>query len=160
VPVSSSASLYSGSGPIDEALDWGREVEALRVSLSDSDGDPSLDFVLLESFLLLDDREAKNDSSSVVETVVAAVEFERRDDFMLSMVVVVCVYIDDRLVVDLDRFLRAPFIDPAKKSLTDPGRPLKRFRESASSPKIATFVRAVGVEGREFLPVLNSNNPN
>ena len=91
MPVSSSASLYSGSGPIDEALDWGREVEALRVSLSDSDGDPSLDFVLLESFLLLDDREAKNDSSSIVETVVAAVEFERRDDFMLSMVVVVCV---------------------------------------------------------------------
>jgi hypothetical protein len=39
-----------------------------------------------------------------VEIVVAAVavELDRRDDFMLSIVDVVCVYIEDRLAVDLD----------------------------------------------------------
>ena len=79
---------------------------------------------------------------------------------MLSAVVVVCVYIDERLFVDLDRFLLCPLIDPVKKSPTDPGRPLNRFREMASRPKIATFARALGVEGKEFFPVLNSNNPN
>lgn len=83
---------------------------------------------------------------------------------MLSSVVVVWVYIEDRLVVvvvDRDRFRLWPFIEPLKKSpMEDPGRPLKRFREIASRPKIDAFERCVGVEGREFFPVLNSNNPN
>lgn len=67
---------------------------------------------------------------------------------------------DERLAVERDLFLLCPFIDPAKKSPTEPGRPLKRFRDIASSPNIATFERAVGVDGREFRPVLNSNKPN
>jgi len=79
---------------------------------------------------------------------------------VLSAVVVVCVYVDERLFVDLDRFRLWPLIDPAKKSPTDPGRPLKMFREMASRPKMATLDRAVGVGGKEFLPVLNSNSPN
>lgn len=84
---------------------------------------------------------------------------------MLSSVVVVWVYIEDRLVVvavvDRDRFRLWPFIEPLKKSpMEDPGRLLKRFREIASRPKIDAFERCVGVEGREIFPVLNSNNPN
>jgi hypothetical protein len=97
------------------------------------------------------------------ETVVAAVavEFERWENFMrlLSPVLVVCVYMDDRLVVDFVRLW--PLMEPPKKSPTDePGRALKRFREIASSPKIATRERAVGVDGRESRPVRNSNKPN
>lgn len=69
-------------------------------------------------------------------------------------------YIDERLVVDLDLFRLAPLMDPEKKSPTEEGRPLKRFREMASRPKIATFDRAVGVEGSELRPVLNSKSPN
>jgi hypothetical protein len=56
----------------------------------------------------LDGLEAKKDSSSsMFETVVAAVavEFERWENFirLLSPVLVVCVYMDDRLVVDFVR---------------------------------------------------------
>ena len=59
-------------------------------SLSESVGDPSRDFVLLDSFLPFDDRDAKRVSSSIVETVVAAVnvELDRCEDLMLSIVVV------------------------------------------------------------------------
>jgi hypothetical protein len=107
--------------------------------------------------LPLEDRDAQ-DSSSIVDIVVVAVAFEC-EDFMLSSVVVVCVYIEERLVVDLER-LRFPLIDPAKKSLIDPGRPLNKFLEIASRPNIAAFERAVGVEGTEFPPVLNWKSPN
>lgn len=44
--------------------------------------------------------------------------------------------------------------------MEDPGRELKRFLEMASKPKMAALERAVGVDGAEFLPVRNSNNPN
>ena len=96
----------------------------------------------------------------MVDMVVAAVavELDRCEDFMLSSVVV-CVYIEDRLVVDLER-LRFPLRDPVKKSLIDPGRLLNKFREIASRPNIATFERPVGVEGTEFPPVLNWKSPN
>ena len=51
---------------------------------------------------------------------------------------------------------------PLKKSpIVDPGRPLNKFREMASSPKIEDFDLEVGVPGIEYLlPVLNVNNPN
>jgi len=96
-----------------------------------------------------------------VDIVVAAVavELERCEDFVLSRVVVDCVYIEERLVADLER-LRFPLIDPAKKSLIDPGRVLNKFLEIASRPNIATFERAVGVEGIELPPVLNWKSPN
>lgn len=90
-----------------------------------------------------------------------AVEFERWENFILSVVVaVVEVYREERLVVERDLFLLCPFIDPEKKSPTEPGRPLKRLRDIASRPNIATLERAVGVVGSEFLPVLNSKRPN
>jgi hypothetical protein len=166
VPASSSASLYSSSGSREDALDCGREVGPLRLwgrlrdPLSESTGEPSLDLVFFETVLPLDDRDAKNESSSIVDIVVAAVavELDRCEDFMLSSVVD-CVYIEERLVADLER-LRFPLIDPAKKSLIDPGRVLNKFLEIASRPNIATFERAVGVEGIEFPPVLNWKSPN
>jgi hypothetical protein len=63
---------------------------------------------LFSSFFDLDDLEAKKEeSSSTFETVVAAVavEFERWENFirLLSPVDVVCVYMDERLVVDFVR---------------------------------------------------------
>jgi len=107
----------------------------------------------------------KNDSSSLIDTVVAAVavEFERWENFvrLLSPVVVVCVYIDDRLVVDLVRL--CPLTEPPKKSpIDEPGRVLKRFREMASKLKMAARERvlAFGVDGNELFPVRNLNNPN
>ena len=94
-----------------------------------------------------------------IDVAAVAVELDRCEDFMLSKVVVDCVYIEERLVVDLER-LRFPLIDPAKKSLIDPGRVLNKFLEIASRPNIATFDRAVGVEGIELPPVLNWKSPN
>lgn len=93
-------------------------------------------------------------------TVVAAVEFDLDENFakLPSPVVVVWVYIDDRLTVDV--FPLRWLMDPAKKSMAEPGRPLNRFREIASRPNMATRERLVGVEGIEFLPVLNSKSPN
>ena len=95
------------------------------------------------------------------DIVVAAVEFERLENFMRlpSAVSVVCVSVDERLVVDFVRLW--PLIEPPKKSpMADPGRELKRLREIASSPNIATRDFAVGVEGRESRPVRNWNRPN
>lgn len=58
-------------------------------SLSELMGD--LDLVLVEDIFPLEEREAKNDSSSIEDMVVAAVavEFERCENFILSAVVVV-----------------------------------------------------------------------
>ena len=77
-------------------------------AFSDSDAEPLGDLPLFNSFFDLDGLEAKNEeSSSTVEMVVAAVavEFERWENFikLLSPVDVVCVYMDDRLVVDFVR---------------------------------------------------------
>lgn len=90
-----------------------------------------------------------------------AVEFDRCENLVRlpSPVVVLWVYVDVRLAVDLVR--RWLLTDPPKKSpMDDPGRELKRFLEMASKPKIAALERAVGVDGAEFLPVRNSNKPN
>ena len=92
-----------------------------------------------------------------------AVEFDRCENLVRlpSPVLVVCVYIDDPLRVDLDRL--CTLTDPPKKSpMVEPGRVLKRLREMASKPNIAARERAlaVGVEGSEFFPVRNLNKPN
>lgn len=114
-------------------------------------------------FLDFEDLEEKNDSSSAPETVVAAVavELDLEENFIKlpSPVIVLWVYADDRLVVDLVRLW--PLMEPPKKSpIAEPGRALKRFREIASRPKMAARERAVGVEGAEFFPVRNWNSPN
>ena len=76
-----------------------------------------------------------------------------------SAVEAVCVYVDERLVVDFVRLWL--LIEPPKKSpMVDPGRELKILREIASRPNIATRDLAVGVEGRDSLPVRNWNKPN
>lgn len=67
--------------PLDDVLDCGRDIEPFRIGepRSESDGEAPRDLVL-EDFLPLDDREAKREeSSSIVDIVVAAVavEFER-----------------------------------------------------------------------------------
>jgi hypothetical protein len=165
VPSSSSTSK-DVSGSTDGDLDLESELCFVnrRRGDSDSDVEPPGDLPLFRSFLDLDGLETKKDSSSsMFETVVAAVvvEFERWENFikLLSPVLVVWVYMDDRLVVDFVRL--RPLIEPPKKSpIDEPGRVLNRFREMASRPKIATRERAVGVDGRESRPVRNSNNPN
>ncbi len=134
------------------------------LSLSNSVVPPG-DFALLNSFRdFIVVELAKNDeSSSPEETVVAAVvvEFDRWLNFTdPSPVDVDCVNTEDLLVLDF--VLLCPLIDPPKKSpIADPGRLLNRFREIASSPKIAARDRmlAVGVEGAEMCPVVNFNNP-
>jgi hypothetical protein len=155
------------SRSLDGDLDLENEKDCAKRrlgDLSESDVLPPGDLPRFNIFFDLDDLEEKNDdSSSIVETVVAAVavEFERWENFIKlpSPVLVVCVYIDDRLVVDLVRL--CPLIEPPKKSpIEEPGRVLKRFRDMASNPKMATLERAVGVEGSELLPVRNSNRPN
>jgi hypothetical protein len=107
----------------------------------------------------------KEDSSSTVDIVVAAVavEFERDENFMRlpSAVVVVWVIVEDRLAVVLDRLW--PLIEPPKKSpFEDVGRVLNKLRDIASSPNICALERTlnVGVEGAELLPVRNLNRPN
>ena len=65
--------------PLDDVLECGRDIDPLCLGepRSEPDGEPPRD---LESFLPLDDREAKREeSSSIVDIVVAAVavEFER-----------------------------------------------------------------------------------
>lgn len=68
-------------------------------------------------------------------------------------------YVEERLAVDFVRL--RPLTEPAKKSpIDEPGRELKRFLDIASRPKMDAFERAVGVEGREFLSVLNWKRPN
>jgi hypothetical protein len=105
--------------------------------------------------------EVRNSSSSIEDTVVAAVELERCENFMrlLSPVDVVWVYIDERLFVDFVRLWL--LIEPPKKSpMADAGRELKRLRDIASRPNIAALDLAVGVEGRDSLPVRNWKKPN
>lgn len=163
---SSSPSLYSTLRSLDADLDRDVDLERLLTKLrpkepfSLSELEPPGDFPLLSVFLS-GEREKKELSSSP-DTVVAAVavELERCENFMRlpSPVVVVCVYIDERLAVDFVR--RWLLTDPPKKSPMAPGRVLKRFREIASRPKMDTLERAVGVDGREFRPVRNSNKPN
>lgn len=73
----------------------------LGVSLSESEVFPPVDCCALE------DLEAvkSSSSSSMGDIEVAAVEFERLENFMRlpSAVTVVCVYVDERLVVDFVR---------------------------------------------------------
>jgi hypothetical protein len=102
-----------------------------------------------------------NESSSIEKTVVAAVEFDLEENLVelpSPVVFVVCVYMDDRLMVDV--LILRPLIEPAKKSETDPGRLVNKFRDIASRPNRPTRERLVGVDGREFFPVLNSKKPN
>ena len=106
-----------------------------------------------------------SESSSVMETVVAAVavEFDLRENFvrLSSPVLVVCVYIDDLLVVDLDRL--RPLTDPLKMSpMDEPCFEPKRLREMTSKPNIDArdALLAVGVDGNEFPPVRHLNKPN
>lgn len=130
----------------------------LRISFSESE-------CPLVGCRAFEDLEAsKSSSSSSMDIVVAAVELERWENFIrlpsaVSVVCDVCVWIDERLVVDFVRLW--PLIEPPKKSpMADPGRELKRLREIASRPNIATRDLAVGVDGRESRPVRNWNSPN
>lgn len=110
----------------------------------------------LTSFFDLVERDRKEASSS---TVVAADEFDRDENLRRLPSPAVEVYVEERLIVDLVR--RLLLTEPLKKSpMDDPGRELKRLRDMASRPKIDTLERAVGVDGREFLPVRNSKRPN
>ena len=142
-------------------LDDGRLDDVRSISLSERPGD----LPRFKSFRGFDVLLLFTDSSSIVEIVVAAVavEFDRCENLVrLSPALVVCVYIDDPLlIVDLERLWT--LTEPPKKSpIAEPGRPLNKFRDIASRPKMAVRDRllAVGVDGREFCPVRNLNNPN
>lgn len=109
----------------------------------------------------LDDTVPSSVSSSILETLVAAVsvELERCEKRVKLPSELLCAETDEREVDDFDR--REPFMDPPKMSLRPaPGKALKRLREMASSPNIAARERLiVGVEGTEFFPVRNLNRP-
>jgi hypothetical protein len=110
----------------------------------------------------LDDTVLSSVSSSILETLVAAVsvELEHCEKRVKLPSELLCAETDEREVDDLDR--REPFMDPPKMSPRPaPGKALKRLREIASSPNIAARERliAVGVEGTEFFPVRNLNRP-
>lgn len=91
---------------------------------------------------------------------MAAVLVEFREENLARLPSAVIVVVDDLPTDDLDRL--EPLMDPLKKSILEPGRPLKRLREIASNPNICARERmfAVGVEGAELFPVRNLNNPN
>lgn len=118
--------------------------------------DPPGDVPLLINFLDLGERVKKDASSS---TVVAVEELDEWENFIKLPSLVVDVYVEERLAVDFVR--RLLFMDPAKKSpIAEAGREVKRFLGMASSPKMDTLDRAVGVEGLELRPVRNSKRPN
>ena len=81
VLLSSSMSLQSGSGPLEDDLDCGCDLDKLlKGPCSESDVESTNDVLLFDNFLPLEEREEKKDvSSSIVDIVVAAVavEFER-----------------------------------------------------------------------------------
>jgi len=119
----------------------------------------------LTSFLWeVEDLFAEKESSSpeIKDVAAVLVEPERYENFarLPSAVVVVCVYVDDRLV---DDFVRRwlPMDVPNMSPLDDPGRALKRFLDIASKLKICArdFALAVGVAGRESFPVRNLKRP-
>ena len=73
-----SSSLYSGVISLETALEEYLDVFRLGVSFSESEAFPSGDFPLLTDCRALEDlEEAKKSSSSMEDTVVAAVELER-----------------------------------------------------------------------------------
>jgi len=89
-----------------------------------------------------------------------SVEVERCEKRVKLPSELLCADADEREAEDLDR--REPLMEPPKISPRPlPGKALKRLREIASSPKIATRERlvVVGVEGTEFLPVRNLYRP-
>lgn len=110
----------------------------------------------------MDELFAEKESSSPETRDVAAVlvDPERYENFarLPSAVVVVCVYVDDRLA---DDFVRRwlPMDVPNRSALDDPGRVLKRFLDIASKPKICARDFVVGVAGRESFPVRNLKRP-
>lgn len=112
----------------------------------------------------LEDLLAEKESSSpeINEVAAVLVDPERYENLarLPSAVVVVCVYVDDRLVVDfVRRWL--PMDVPNRSPLDDPGRALKIFLDIASKLKICArdFALAVGVAGRESFPVRNLKRP-
>jgi hypothetical protein len=109
----------------------------------------------------LDNGVPSSVSSSILETLVAAVsvELERCEKRVKLPSELLCAETDEREVDDLER--REPLMDPPKMSPRPvPGKALKRLREMASSPNIAARERLiVGVDGIEFFPVRNLNRP-
>lgn len=106
---------------------------------------------------------AEDSSSPDIKDVAAVlVEPERYENFarLPSAVVVVCVCVDDRLADDFVRWW-LPMDMPNISPLDDPGRELKRFLDIASKLKICArdFATAVGVAGRESIPVRNLKRP-
>lgn len=111
----------------------------------------------------MEDLFAKESSSPEIKDVAAVlVDPERYENFarLPSAVVVVCVYVDDRLA---DDFVRRwlPTDVPNKSAFDDPGRVLKRFLDITSKLKMCArdFAVAVGVAGRESFPVRNLKRP-
>jgi hypothetical protein len=164
-----SPGLYSSTAglcSLENALDIDPDRETGRLGeASGSLPDPLGDLLLPSSRRVLDfdldDREPCIASSSMLETLVAAVsvEPERCEKRVKLPSELLCAEPDDREPDDFDR--REPAMDPPKMSpRLAPGKALKRLREIASSPKIAARERlTVGVEGTEFFPVRNLNKP-
>jgi hypothetical protein len=145
-------------------MDPDREVGRLG-EISGSLPDPLGDLLRPSSRRVLDfdpdDREPCIASSSMLETLVAAVsvELERCEKAVKLPSELLGAETDDREADDFDR--REPLMEPPKMSpRLVPGKALKRLREMASSPKIAARERLmVGVEGMELFPVRNLNRP-
>ena len=108
--------------------------------------------------VLFEKEPACMESSSTDVAAVVAEVCEKRP-MLLPAVLTEPVSVELRLSAVRARLW--PFMEPAKKSpMPEPGRAPKRFREITSSPNIAARDRdAVGVVGRETLPVLNLKRP-
>jgi hypothetical protein len=167
ISQASYASSIAGLCSLENELDTDSDREVFRLGeTSGSLPDPLGDLLRPSNRRVLDfgleDRVPSRVSSSILEMLVAAVrvEVERCEKRVKLPSELLCAETDEREAEDLDR--REPLMDPPKISPRPlPGKALKRLREIASSPKIATRERllAVGVEGTEFLPVRNLNRP-